>query len=540
MKSNFLWNQSNKSSTVNIKKEDFSELSSNAEEEICTDSLDFVVGIQAPKIEVKPKVKDPAKTRMDILQIDQAISTNLDQQRDIDSENSGQPMTISSYRKTFEKPMFKTTSSKRTHRPREDCQPSMFEFRNTTSTNRQNLVMNMTRKGLVEFMKQYNTVFNKTSKKKAKTRSTTRQLNPSVLSPQNLCSDLPPNFQEKYTTNFQVRQIQTTENKRKGFFRIKKRPSVEINEYVQRRKKSLSREIRRKKILSGTKGTKVKSEQNQPDIFEMMQYKKLKVNEMLYDVPKVLQSDQFRDTARMAKKKKKVEEKRQPVTLPPESSKPVSSHSTIRYYDEQDTKNDSQLMAKRFRSTSILRNYNKICSKTTSKNITKTLLGLQRQKIAVKQMRSQFDDKYFNNIRLCKTNRNRRSDLTKILDDSKFTVGISNASISTKKTDGILDAPKTALQRNMTNYPANKWLRKHNSKNELQEDSCMMQQSKESSTINPEDIGLKAFLDKNKSPDKFKFMTIYRMQRAEEGTSQVQNKRKRVMKKKSESIFDNK
>lgn len=133
------------------------------------------------------------------------------------------------------------------------------------------------------------------------------------------------------------------------------------------------------------------------------------------------------------------------------SSKPISSYSTIRYYDNEDSRNNSQLMAKRFRSTSILRKYQKICNRTTSRNITKTLLGLQKQKIAAKNMQGRIDHTYFNNIRGCKTH--REGMLDGISKDSKFTLGLTQTSESTKKTESRLDYPTSALKRNMTNYP---------------------------------------------------------------------------------------
>jgi len=80
------------------------------------------------------------------------------------------------------------------------------------------------------------------------------------------------------------------------------------------------------------------------------------------------------------------------VATPKTESKPLTSYSTVRHYDEEDLKNNSKLMANKFRNASILSNYKKICSNKDSKNITKTLLGLQKQKKSAMDLRNLMDE----------------------------------------------------------------------------------------------------------------------------------------------------
>ena len=62
-----------------------------------------------------------------------------------------------------------------------------------------------------------------------------------------------------------------------------------------------------------------------------------------------------------------------------ESVKPFSAHSTIRFFDEADKDNNSQLMANKFRSTSILNEYNQKVKGVPITKSGKTLLQLRKQ-----------------------------------------------------------------------------------------------------------------------------------------------------------------
>lgn len=67
------------------------------------------------------------------------------------------------------------------------------------------------------------------------------------------------------------------------------------------------------------------------------------------------------------------------LTIYEASVKPFSAHSTIRFFDEADRDNTSQLMANKFRSTSILNEYNQKVKGVPITKSGKTLLQLRKQ-----------------------------------------------------------------------------------------------------------------------------------------------------------------
>ena len=67
------------------------------------------------------------------------------------------------------------------------------------------------------------------------------------------------------------------------------------------------------------------------------------------------------------------------MTIDEASVKPFSAHSTIRFFDEADRENTSQLMANKFRSTSILNEYNQKVKGVPITKSGKTLLQLRKQ-----------------------------------------------------------------------------------------------------------------------------------------------------------------
>ena len=97
----------------------------------------------------------------------------------------------------------------------------------------------------------------------------------------------------------------------------------------------------------------------------------------------------------------------------------------MRHYDEEDLKNNSKLMANKFRNASILSNYKKICSNKDSKNITKTLLGLQKQKKSAMDLRNLMDEEKMETIRKTKSTKPSRMNLKNISKTSGIDLGFS-------------------------------------------------------------------------------------------------------------------
>ena len=113
-------------------------------------------------------------------------------------------------------------------------------------------------------------------------------------------------------------------------------------------------------------------------------------------------------------------------------------------------------MANKFRSTSILRKYQKICSEITPKNITKTLLGLQKQKKMAMILRNLMDEEKLNKLKTNITSKGNNIPLRSLEKDSKISFGLTTNSLFTKTTDSkFLNIPHIALQRNVTNYTGN-------------------------------------------------------------------------------------
>lgn len=190
----------------------------------------------------------------------------------------------------------------------------------------------------------------------------------------------------------------------------------------------------------------------------------------------------------------------------------MSSQSTLRYYDEQDYDNSSNLMAKKFRSTSVLSKYKHLCSHIPVKEMPSALIQLTKDAQKSVKLTNALSEQNMNTIRYVKSM--SRGNKAQKQDMSRGTIEPSSSSISyvTKTTESrFRNVPQIIVQRTVSNYSgmslfsiyiANQWLQRRKSGGKMEDDSRMIKSARQENAIKHSEFGIQAFKRKHNGADK--------------------------------------
>ena len=130
----------------------------------------------------------------------------------------------------------------------------------------------------------------------------------------------------------------------------------------------------------------------------------------------------------------------------------------MRYFTAEDELNPSNLMSKKFRSTSVLQKYREATQGVTSRNMGKTLLTLEKQKKHTLDLCNRMAEQKLDRIRFTKT-ASRLKKGSKAEADSKTSLGMTTTSFLTKTTESRFQGVShTALQRNAGFFSSKSWV----------------------------------------------------------------------------------
>jgi len=118
----------------------------------------------------------------------------------------------------------------------------------------------------------------------------------------------------------------------------------------------------------------------------------------------------------------------------------------------------------------------------------------------------------------------RDSEVGTIIKDSKFDLGCTSTfSMNTKTEESRIHKPQHVLQRNITKYQANKWIKKRNNNRDNNEETFI--KTARNHKLDKGLYGLSKLKNNQKSTGKLKYMTIYK--KVEKGLNTgMQNKKK--------------